>query len=282
MQKVLVIMGQTATGKSALAVQIARKIGGEVISADSRQVYRGLDIGSGKFTQKEMRSVPHHLLNVANPKRRFTVAQYKKLAENKIKEIIARSKMPIICGGTGFYIDAVTRGVVLPEVPPNNSLRKKLEKKSYKELFQILKKLDPGRAKNVDKNNRPRLIRAIEIAQVLGKVPIVELSAPKYKFIKIGLYLPPDKLREKIEIRMRKMFRAGLLQEINKLKKMGISEKRLKEFGFEYYNPTLESVITANMQYARRQMTWFKRDKEIKWFDASDKQLVEKVRNIFS
>ena len=126
--KVIVILGTTATGKSDLAVKIAKKIKGEIISADSRQVYIGLDIGTGKITQKEMRGVPHHLLDVANPKHKFSVVQYKKLAEEKIKEIISRGNVPIICGGTGFYIDAITNGTIFPEVPPNKSLRKILEK----------------------------------------------------------------------------------------------------------------------------------------------------------
>src|SRR3989338_11675290 len=128
MKKILVILGQTATGKSDLAVKIAKKIHGEIISADSRQVYKGLDIGTGKITKREMGGVSHHLLDIANPKRKFTVAEYKKLAEIKIQEIISRDKIPIICGGTGFYIDAVTKGIIFPEVPPNIKLRKSLEK----------------------------------------------------------------------------------------------------------------------------------------------------------
>lgn len=275
LQKVIVILGQTATGKSDLAVNIAKKINGEIISADSRQVYKNLDIGTGKIKKVEMKGIPHHLLDVANPKKKFTVAEYKKLAEEKIKEIISRGKVPIICGGTGFYIDAVTKGVVFPEVPPNLKLRKILEKKSATELVKILVKLDKARAKNIkeknEQNNKVRLIRAIEIAKALGKVPKIKETKPLYKFIKIGLYLPTDKLEKKIEKRVSKMFRAGLLNEIKKLKKLGVSGKRLKEFGFEYFEPTKEKVILETIRYAKRQMTWFKRDKQIKWFDASKK-----------
>ncbi len=267
--KVIVILGQTATGKSNLAVKIAKKRGGEIISADSRQVYKNLDIGTGKITQKEMSGVPHHLIDVANPKNKFTVAEYKKLAEEKIKEILARGKTPIICGGTGFYIDAITKGIVFPEVPPNTKLRKILEKKEASELLKILIKLDSARAENIDIKNKVRLIRAIEIAKALGKVPEITEIKPIYKFIKIGLYLPEDKLKKKVEIRVKKMFQNGLLGEIKKLKKSGISNKRLKEFGFEYFEPTLEKVISETIKYAKRQMTWFKRDSEIKWLDAS-------------
>jgi tRNA dimethylallyltransferase len=271
MQKVIVILGQTATGKSDLAVKIAKKINGEIISADSRQVYKNLDIGTGKIKKTEMKGVPHHLLDVANPKKKFTVAEYKKLAEEKTREIISRGKVPIICGGTGFYIDAITKGIVFPEVPPNLKLRKVLEKKSAPELLKILIKLDKTRAKNIDTKNKVRLIRAIEIAKALGKVPKIKEVKPLYKFMKIGLYLPTDKLEKKVEKRVTKMFKDGLLNEIKKLKKSGVSDKRLKEFGFEYFKPTKEKVILETIRYAKRQMTWFKRDKQIKWFDASKK-----------
>ena len=276
-KKVIVILGPTASGKSSLAVEIAKKINGEIISADSRQVYKGLDIGTGKITTKEMQSISHYLLDVANPKRRFTVVDYKKLAEKKLKEIISRGSIPIICGGTGFYIDAVTKGISLPPVPPNAKLRKILSKNTAEENFKILQKLDKARAKDIqDKNeinNNVRLIRAIEIASAIGKVPPTTLSRPEYEFIKIGLTLPLPELEKKIKTRVKKMFdkknSGGLLNEIAKLKKSGITNKRLKEFGFEYDNPTLESVILGSVQYAKRQMTWFKRDKEINWFDSS-------------
>ena len=278
MKKVIVILGQTATGKSNLAVKIAKKIDGEIISADSRQVYKKLNIGTGKITEKEMKSVPHHLLNVANPKRKFTVTEYQKLAISAMADIVKRGKVPIICGGTGFYIDAITKGVIFPEVLPNLKLRKELEKKSLITLLKMLKKLDRERAKNIDAKNKVRLIRAIEIAKALGKVPPITQATPVYNFIKIGLYLTPNKLKKKIEQRVRKMFNpptgGGLLKEIKKLKSSGVSDKRLKEFGFEYFEPTPEKVILKTLKYAKRQMTWFKRDKEIKWFNASNFSLL--------
>ncbi len=290
-KKVIVVLGQTATGKSSLAVKIAlrlrsgrsgsekpsgsmrpsaQKFGGEIISADSRQVYKGLDIGTGKISKKEMKGIPHHLLDVANPKKQFTVSEYKKLAEEKIKEIIDRKNIPIICGGTGFYIDAVTRGTIFPEVPPNNKLRKQLVRFSAIALFLTLKKLDQKRAQDIrnksEQNNKVRLIRAIEIAKALGRVPCLETVPSSYKFIKIGLYLPENELRKKIEKRVKGMFQFGLLREIKKLKKSGVSKKRFRELGFEYNNPTHDKVISETLKYAKRQMTWFKRDKEIKWF----------------
>jgi len=159
--KIIVILGQTFNGKSDFAVDIALKIDGEIISADSRQVYKGMDLGTGKITKHEMRGVPHYLLDVVSPKKVFSVSDYKKMADKKIKEVLSHGKVPIICGGTGFYIDAVVSGVALPEVPPNKELRKVLEDKSLEQLFKILFGLDRARAKTIDKNNKVRLIRAI-------------------------------------------------------------------------------------------------------------------------
>ena len=288
-KKIIVILGPTATGKSNLAVKISKIINGEVISADSRQVYKDLNIGTGKITRKEMKGVPHHLLDVANPKNKFTVAEYQKKAIYAMAEIIKKGKAPIICGGTGFYIDAITKGTMFPEVPPNLKLRKTLYSKSAIALFEYLKKLDPRRAKDIknknEQNNKVRLVRAIEIAKALGKVPKLKSdtfsagaeSVSPYEFIKIGLYLPPDELKKKIEKRVKKMFRDGLLNEIKKLKNTGISKKRLKELGFEYDSPTYEKVVSETIKYTKRQMTWFKRDKEIKWFDASKKIKLAKI-----
>ncbi|MDE2399818.1 MAG: tRNA (adenosine(37)-N6)-dimethylallyltransferase MiaA [Patescibacteria group bacterium] len=274
-EKALVILGQTATGKSALAVNLARKFNGEVISADSRQVYKGLDIGTGKITKKEMKGVQHYLLDVANPKKKFTVAEYQKKAIYAMAEIVKKGKVPIVCGGTGFYIDAITKGIVFPDVPPNIKLRKLLDKKSLPELFKLLKKLDTVRAKNIDVKNKVRLIRAIEITTALGKVPKTKEVLPPYEFIKIGLHLPADQLNKKVEQRVKKMFQQGLLNEIKKLKKQKISDKRLRELGFEYYKPTLEKVISETIKYSKRQMTWFKRDKKIKWFSPSESKKIE-------
>ena len=272
-QEIIVILGQTATGKSDLAVKIAKKLKGEIISADSRQVYKGLDIGTGKITQKEIKGVSHHLLDVATPKRKFTVSEYQKLAISAMAEILNRDKVPIVCGGTGFYINAITKGTIFPEVPPNLKLRKRLALLKDRALLLMLKKLDPKRAKTIDIKNKVRLIRAIEIAKALGKVPTPKARPMGYKFIKIGLYLPPDTLKKKIEKRVKKMFQAGLLNEIKRLKKAGISNKRLQELGFEYHNPTPEKVISETLKYAKRQITWFKRDKEINWFTSPAKAL---------
>jgi len=281
LKKVVVILGQTATGKSDLAVKIAKKVDGEIISADSRQVYKDLDIGTGKITSKETLGIPHYLLDVANPKNKFSVAEYQKLVISAMADIAFRGKIPIICGGTGFYIDAVTKGIIFPEVPPNEKLRKILEKKSSTELLKILKKLDLRRAENIDIKNKVRLIRAIEIAKDLGKVPQIKKTAPLYKFIKIGLFLREDLLKKKIEKRLLARMKVGMLQEARKLHRKGLSYQRMEELGLEYRfmalylqnkitkQEMLEKLKSEIYKYAKRQMTWFKRDKDIKWFDAS-------------
>ncbi|MEK7142054.1 MAG: tRNA (adenosine(37)-N6)-dimethylallyltransferase MiaA [Patescibacteria group bacterium] len=276
-RKIIVILGPTASGKSALGVKIAKKINGEIISADSRQVYKGLNIGSGKITRKEMGDIPHHCIDIISPKKIFTVSDFKKCADKAIEEIFAKNKTPIIVGGTGLYIQAVVDNIILPAVKPNWKLRKELEKKTTEEMFKILKKLDPERAKNIDAKNPRRLIRAIEIAKTLGKIPNLEAELPSYKVLQIGLKLPNDILKKNIKKRIKKMLKSGLVAETKKLKKTGLSWKRIYEFGFEYKYPSLflqnkinkdemfVKMLTKNWQYAKRQMTWFKRDKRIKW-----------------
>jgi len=239
-KKLIVILGPTASGKSGLAIKLAKKFKGEVISADSRQVYKGMDIGAGKITKKEMQGVPHHLLDVASPKTRFTVTQYRKLAIRAIDKIFKKNKIPIICGGTGFYIQALIDGLVIPEVAPDWKLRKKLEKKSTEELCEILKKLDPRRARTIDKKNPRRLIRAVEIVMKTGKpVPLPRLrplgfGGQAYPVLIIGIKKSREELKKLIKKRLLKRLKIGMVAEVKKLHKAGISWKRLEEFGLEY------------------------------------------------
>lgn len=292
--KIIVILGPTASGKSDLAVELAQKCAGEIISADSRQVYKGLDIGSGKITRKEMKGVPHHLLDVANPRgKNFTVADFKKLADKKIAEVLARGNMPILCGGTGFYIQSVVDDLVLPEVPPNKSLREKLGAQKTEKLFETLKKLDPKRAENIDAQNRPRLIRAIEIAKALGKVPdfstVYSSKKSPYNILQIGIKISPEKLQKKIHNRLVSRMKKGMLGEARRLHRDGLSWKHMEELGLEYRYlalhlqekisriEMLEKIESESVKYAKRQMTWFKRDARIKWFALSEKKKVANV-----
>ena len=299
--KIIVILGPTASGKSELAVRIARRFNGEIISADSRQVYKELDIGSGKITAKEMRGIPHHLLDIASPKRTFTVSQYQKLAQKAIKQILKRGKIPIICGGTGLYIDSLVYETNFPKVLPQPKLRQKLEKLSTEKLFEKLSKLDPRRSQNIDAKNRRRLIRALEIV-ITTKSPVPAIpsdsATPKhnehYEFLKIGIKKSPEELKKRIKKRLLKRLKIGMIEEVENLRKQrlnpegkpsasyGASWKRLDNLGLEYrfisrYLRGLASkkemkdlIVKESVKYAKRQMTWFKRDKKIHWIEKED------------
>jgi len=298
-------MGPNASGKSDLAVEIAKKFNGEVVSADSRQVYRGMDIGTGKVPKNSIfgtsdvskdvgrpyiyKGVVHHLLDVASPKRTFTVAQYQKLAKKAIEKILKKGKVPIICGGTGFYIDAIVDNFVFPEIKPSLSLRRKLEKLTTEKLFQKLKNLDPNRAKNIDKNNRRRLIRALEIVMV-SKKPVPPIQKQRnYEVLKIGLKKEPKELKKLIEKRLLQRLKQGIIEEVRKLHKKGVGWQQLFNFGLEYRwislylrkkitkEEMIEKLKKEIWRYAKRQMTWFKRDKEIHW--VSNQHQAEKLVN---
>jgi tRNA dimethylallyltransferase len=285
--KVIVVLGQTATGKSDIAVDLAKQFNGEVVSADSRQVYKGLDVGSGKITKKEMRGIKHHLLDVVSPKTKFSVASFKKKAEKSIKEIIEKGKVPIVAGGTAFYIDALIDGIVLPEVKPNLKLRKELEEKTLEQLGDLLKKLDKDRFENIDVNNPHRLIRAIEIAKELGSVPKVKKDE-KYDSLKIGLKWDDKTLKERIHQRLLKRL-SKMITEGKELHKGGLSWKRMESFGLEYKYMALylqkkvskgemmEGIETESWQFAKRQNTWFKKDENIKWFKPTEIKKIKKL-----
>ena len=278
LKKLIVILGPTASGKSELAVRLAKKFNGEVISADSRQVYKGMDIGTGKITKKQMQNIPHHLLDVASPKRRFSVAQYRKLVLETLNKIFKKGKIPILCGGTGFYIQAVIDGIIIPEVKPDWRLRSDLEQLSTEELFNRLKKLDPKRAKTIDKKNRRRLIRALEIVIKTKKpVPVFKKEPLPYPVLILGIKKENEELKRLINKRLLKRLRQGMIEEVKKLRKSGVSWKRLEEFGLEYrfvaqylqkklkYDKMVNFLQKEIEHYAKRQITWFKKDKRIKW-----------------
>ena len=323
MNKIVVILGPTASGKTSLSIKLAKKFNGEVVSADSRQVYKGMDIGTGKVTKKEMASIPHYLLDVASPNARFTVAQFQKLAKKALKKIHKKGKLPFLVGGTGFYIQAVVDNLSLPKVKPDWKLRKNLEKLSNEELFKKLKKLDPKRAKSIDRHNPRRLIRAIEIILKTGKpVPSLEHQTPDvccsrhrvsdgFDILIIGVKKSPKELKELIKKRLLKRLRnnppatlckracsrsdAGgeMVNEVKKLHKKGVSWKRLEEFGLEYryialylqnkltYDEMAEKLEKEIWHYAKRQITWFKKDKRIKWVGSYKEtaQIIDKFIN---
>ena len=324
--KILVILGPTASRKSDLAVKLAKKFRGEIISADSRQVYKDMNLGTGKITRKEMLGIPHYLLDIKDPRKQFNVIDFKKLANKKIKEILGKNKIPIICGGTGFYINAVVNNVDFPAVRVDKKLRKELEKKSAEELFKLLKKLNPIRAENIDSKNKRRLIRAIEIAQTrIHPVKSCEAGPPtaefnrasknklspyslqledkqtqtfsnsrelesnerEYEFLQIGIKTENEKLRKLIHNRLIKRIKKGMINEVKKLHENGVSWKRLDDFGLEYRyvsrylrgllskEEMMEQLESRIWQFSKRQKTWFKRNKNIKWFELKDYKKIE-------
>ena len=288
--KILVVVGPTAVGKSDIAVHLAQKFNGEVVSADSRQVYTGLDVGTGKITSSEMRGIPHHMLDVTNPKNRFSVSEYVDTAEKIMTDIIARGKVPIVCGGTGFYIRALVDKINLPKVEPNLALQKELEQKSLSELQSTLEQLDPARLESLnhdDLQNPRRLIRAIEIATALGTVPPLSYTDSPYNPLYIGIYAEPEVLEQRIRTRLIARLEHGMIEEVQKLHDNGLSWERMDELGLEYRFIALflqEKISKENMieqlniairQYAKRQMTWFKKDQRIHWFKKDEVEKIE-------
>ena len=284
--KILVIVGPTASGKSDLAVELALKFNGEIISADSRQVYKGLDIGSGKITLSEMRGIQHHLLDVVSPRTVFTVTKFQNLARKKITEILAKGKLPIICGGTGLYIKSLVDQVAFPQVSPNQELRKNLGVRHPNELFLMLRELNPEKAKDIDANNPRRLIRAIEIALAShhDQNQEINLNMAGLSYLQIGIEVERDILKKRIAQRFLARVQQGIVQEAKKLHQTGLTYKRFSEVGLAHKYLALylqgkiseeefiRESIKAEQKYAKRQMTWFQRDKRIHWFALTDKQ----------
>ncbi|MBX4187411.1 MAG: tRNA (adenosine(37)-N6)-dimethylallyltransferase MiaA [Candidatus Doudnabacteria bacterium] len=280
MSKFIVILGPTSSGKSTLAIHLAKKFHGEIISADSRQVYKGMNIGTGKVTKAEQKIVPHHLLDVSSPKKQFSVSDFKRLTHRSTEQIVNKGNIPFLVGGTPFWIYAVIDDLQIPEVKPNPKLRKQLEQKSTAELFALLKKLDPKRAKTIDSHNPRRLIRAIEIIKTTGQ-PVPDLSSVRKRQTQnaliIGIKKDQNKLYQLIDARLEARLKQGLVAEVKKLLKNKVSHKRLQEMGLEYrfvslylqgylkYDEMVQQLKSAIHKFSKRQMTWFKTDSRIKW-----------------
>lgn len=293
-QKILIVVGPTSSGKSALAIELAKKYNGEVISADSRQVYRGLNIGTGKVTKKEMQGVPHHLLDVASPKKKFSAGDFVARATRAITDIAQRDKLSIIAGGTGFYIDALVGRIQLTEVPPNPTLRKQLQIKNTLQLFAILKKKDPARAAMMEspseRNNKVRLIRAVEIASFHKHGSIQEASplglSHAFDILWIGINPSFSILEKKIAVRLAQRIKHGMIAEAKRLHTKGLSYKRMEELGLEYRSIArlLQGKITrVEMEdqlnreirkYAKRQITYWKRNTDIQWFNPKQQSAI--------
>jgi len=285
--QILVILGTTSAGKTSLGVKLAAEFNGEIVSADSRQVYKGMDIGTGKDLkeyQAGRQKIKYHLIDVISPKRKFDLAKYQQLAFQAIKDILKRGKMPIIVGGSGLYIQALVDNYQLIKVKPDLKRRKFLEALDLEELFQRIKKLKPdfaARINNSDKNNHRRLVRYLEIIESGNEEKTGRGQSP-YDFLILGLDLPKEILKERILERIvKRLEEEDMIGEVKRLHQAGISWPRLISFGLEYkfisehlqgrldYETMVDKLNRASYQFAKRQKTWFRRfakqGAKIKW-----------------
>ncbi len=289
MKKLLVITGPTATGKTALGVALAEKLGGEVVSADSMQIYRGMDIGTAKPTKEEMRGVPHHMLDVAGPEENFSAARYGEMATACVEDIFARGKLPILVGGTGLYIDALVKGLPFAAFPENGTLRAELEadfdRLGGEQMRLRLRDMDPERAQKLHPADRKRIIRAMEVFLLTGR----SLTAhdadtkklpPRYDALKIALnFADRADLYARIDSRVDKMLEMGLLNEMRALLASGVPEKctAMQAIGYKELLPVLQSgapleaaaekIKMESRRYAKRQLTWLRREPAVRWLE---------------
>lgn len=276
--KVLAVVGPTASGKTGLAIDLAKAFQGEVISADSRQVYRGLDIGTAKVTRDEMQGIPHHLIDIVDIDTIYTGQDFVHDATAAISSITKQEKLPIIAGGTFFYLELLRGTMQAAPVPPNPTLRKELETKSTSELHELLTATAPKRAARIDQHNRRRLIRALEISEALGGVPepSKDTDTPFDMFI-VALEVDKETLRQRFRARAVSWLQNGFRNEVEDVLAQGVSRSRLAEIGFEYTlmlshidgeltkDEFIQRFIEKNWQYAKKQLTWLKRDPSIHW-----------------
>ena len=275
MGKLIVIAGTNASGKSGLGVELASRYGGEVVSADSRQVFRGLDLGSGKITPQEMQGVPHHLIDVCQPGDFFSMADFQRLAYAAIDGIQARGKLPFLVGGTGLYVDAVAEGYELSNRAPDLALRAELETHTTPELYQMLQEKLPGT--EIDPKNRNRVMRALERLAADDYHP--GKRQPRYEVLKLGVSWDRETLKQRIDERLERRLRDGMVQEVQGLLDAGVSREFLMKLGLEYryltryldgkltYEQMVLELGNAIKKFAKRQVTWFKKDPAIHWLD---------------
>ena len=283
------IVGPTASGKSSLAVFLSKRYNGEIISADSRQIYFGINVGADQIQKNKMQGIPHHLLDIEDPRTRCSVVKYKKHAEKAIEKIHTNNKLPFLVGGTGMYIDTVIYNLKYPSIAEDRKLRSELEKKTKKELFLILHKIDPQRASAIDLNNKRRIIRAIEINRHTNKpVPKQVLKNKQYKTLILGIKTEREELYKKIEERFYTTLQNGHKQEVELLnKKYKVNWTSIEDLGMNYKymsyylqgkiteQEMIEKSIKSIQQYSKRQMVWFKKNQDIKWIKTPQKAVNE-------
>lgn len=283
--KIIVIVGPTASGKSALAVRLAKRVGGEIVSADSRLIYKGMDIGTAKPTLGERGGVPHHLIDLVPPSRTLTLAQWKRKAVAAVRGVLKRGRVPVVVGGTGLYVQALVENMEIPEVPPDPAFRARLQKLSVESIWNRLRRLDPAYAARIGRNPR-YAIRALEVMRATGR-KVSELQKkgpPLFDTLLIGLKPADAALKRRIARRTAAMVRAGLVDEVRRLASrhradlpamsgIGYREIAAHLRGQTGLPEALEAIKAHTWRYARRQMTWFRRMKGIHWFSAPEPAL---------
>ncbi len=289
-KKLIIVAGPTASGKSAAAVELAKRLNGAVISADSMQVYRGMDIGSAKITEEEMQSVPHYLIDCADPSESWNVVRFQTMAKEALQDIYSRDRLPILAGGTGFYIQALLYDIDFTEMDEDNDYRRQLEEKARAEgpekLWEALKQVDPEAADAIHPHNVKRLIRALEFARQSGGEKISEHNKSQrsrpaaYDAVFFVLTMDRAMLYDRIDSRVDAMMEQGLLEETMRLQESGLAPEDVSMQGLGYKElyayldgriPSLEEAVTLikrnTRHFAKRQLTWFKREKNVVWVD---------------
>ena len=293
MDKLVVITGTNASGKSGLGIKLAKHYGAEIVSADSRQVFKGLDLGSGKVSIEEMQGVPHYLLDVVKPNDFFSLAKYQELAYDAINDILSRRKKPFLVGGTGLYVNSVVDGYNLSKVEPTDEIRSLVESKSLEELIQILKEQNPKALETVDIQNKRRVERAVE-KTLAGDTEINE-SKPLYETLVLGVTWPRDVLYDRIRERLDRRLDEGMIKEVEDLRAAGATDEFLYKLGLEYryilmylrgefasFDDFYNKLFMEIRHLAKEQMTWFRKRKDIIWLDMTGdpvgeaKKLIEK------
>ena len=282
--KIVAVVGTNASGKSALGVELARRYGAEIISADSRQVFRGLDLGSGKITPEETRGVPHHMIDIREPNAFFSMADFQRMSYRIIEEIRGRGHLPMIVGGTGLYVDSVADGYLLSDKEPDLAYRAELEELTTPQLYEMLVGLRPD--VQVERNNRNRVMRMLE--RIHDGDDAVPGKRPRYDCLRLGVSWPRDVLAKRIDERLDMRVRQGMIDEVQRLMDEGATREFLLGLGLEYRFITqyltgeipdreemLRLLAIAIKQFAKRQMTWFRRDKTIVWLDMAGDPLAQ-------
>ena len=292
--KVIVICGPTASGKTALSIELAKKVNGEIISSDSMQIYKDMDIGTAKTTEKEMQGIKHYLIDFVEPNQRYSVAEFKKDAENAIEEVLEKDKTPIVVGGTGLYVDSLIYGIEYPDIELDEKYREELEKRADKEGLELLyneaKKIDPQAIEKISKNDKKRILRILEIYKATGKNKTEQekesrKNGIKYDYKVFAINMDREILYDRINKRVDIMIENGLIEEVEKLLKkytefptamQGLGYKEVVEYlqGKITKEEMIENIKRETRRYAKRQITWFKKNKQTIWIGPHDLQKI--------